>query len=183
MSHKFRNDVVGASSYGHFYHRWRADACSRARVPEREGKLWSFSRRGIRAGLGDSDRRARRHGGSRAEAPFPRGGGRRRSRRRRRSAENKGHRARRRLRGRAVAVQEVQQMCEKGGQGAMHAMSTRVVLHSRVPEGGVEVGNLRVLLSEVREGATTGIDATGHGRGDARASGSRTRRGSPQRLF
>ena len=177
MSHKFRNDFVRASSHTDTLSQVAGD---RQLAPERES-FGCFSTRD--PSRGDSDRRARRHGGSRAEAPFPRGGGRRRSRRRRRSAENQGHRARRRLRGRAVAVQEVQQMCEKGGQGAMHAMSTRVVLHSRVPEGGVEVGNLRVLLMEVREGATTGIDATGQGRGVARASGSRTRRGSPQRLF
>ena len=153
------NDV-SASSYKHIF-RWRG--CSRARM--RDGKSLLVSRRG-NPSRGDSDRRARRHGGPRAEAPFPRCGGRRRSRRCRRSAENQGHRARRQLRGRAVAVQEVQQVCEKGGQGAMPEMSTRVVLLSRVPEGGEKVGNLRVRLKMERAGATNSIDAAE--RGDAR---------------
>ena len=159
------NDV-SASSYKHIF-RWRG--CSRARM--RDGKSLLVSRRTNPSRGDSSDRRARRHGGPRAEAPFPRCGGRWRSRRRRRSAENQGHRARRQLRGRAVAVQEVQQVCEKGGQGAMPEMSTRVVLRSRVPEGGEKIGNLRVRLKMERAGATTSIDAAE--RGDTRVSGSR----------
>ena len=58
-------------------------------------------------------------------------------------------------------------MCEKGSQGAMPEMSTRVVLRSRVPEGGEKVGNLRVRLKMERAGATNSIDAAERGH-DAR---------------
>ena len=159
------SDDVCASSYKHIF-RWRG--CSRARM--RDGKSLLVSRRTNPSRGDSSDRRARRHGGPRAEAPFPRCGGRRRSRRRRRSAENQGHRARRPSRtssrgtGGATGVR-------KGSQGAMPEMSTRVVLRSRVPEGGEKIGNLRVRLKMERAGATTSIDAAE--RGDTRVSGSR----------